>query len=131
MLFNGSSPLNKKVAIFFLYWLPVIIDWSIIFCLSGKSNISSPVSFPYADKIMHTGEYFILALLIARLLNHYWGTSSPTGTVVLSIFFTLLYAMTDEVHQHFVPLRTPEFFDLIADGLGAFLGTFVYRKAKS
>ena len=44
-----------------------------------------------------------------------------------SVVFTLLlcigYAITDELHQAFVPGRTPKLLDVLIDSSGASLGT--------
>ena len=47
-----------------------------------------------------------------------------------SVVFTLLlcigYAITDELHQAFVPGRTPKLLDVLIDSSGASLGISIY-----
>jgi VanZ family protein len=40
-------------------------------------------------------------------------------TAVLAASLATLYGVTDEIHQHFVPPRQAEAFDLLADAAGA------------
>ncbi len=40
--------------------------------------------------------------------------------VVLTV--TILYGISDEFHQSFVPGRQPSWYDVLADGLGGLLG---------
>ena len=44
------------------------------------------------------------------------------GGMLLAVLLTVAYGLTDEVHQSFVPGRTPELRDLAADALGAAAG---------
>lgn len=39
--------------------------------------------------------------------------------VTLSLLFSILYAISDEIHQIFVPMRTPDMMDILADSTGA------------
>ncbi|UTY25155.1 hypothetical protein E4N78_07050 [Treponema denticola] len=41
--------------------------------------------------------------------------------VLLVICITVLYGLSDEIHQYFVPNRSSSVYDLLADALGAFL----------
>jgi len=51
------------------------------------------------------------------------------------LFFTaaslsILYGISDEIHQYFVPFRYSSVMDVVADGLGASLGISIYIKKK-
>jgi VanZ family protein len=43
--------------------------------------------------------------------------------IALAILFGVMYAVTDEIHQMFVPGRTADAADLVADTIGVALGT--------
>lgn len=45
---------------------------------------------------------------------------------LISIIFSVLYALSDEIHQHFVPGRAFQLSDLAVDTSGAILGTIVW-----
>ncbi len=47
--------------------------------------------------------------------------------MVLAIFIASLYALTDEVHQYFVPGREMDAKDWTIDLLGSSIGIVVYR----
>jgi len=47
--------------------------------------------------------------------------------LILVLAISLTYAVLDEFHQFFVPLRTPDVMDFLVDSIGIFLSTFVYR----
>ena len=81
-------------------------------------------------KNAHAFEYIILAMLIcnAFFINKFKGR----GAIVYVLFMCLLYAVTDEFHQLFVPGRTSLVSDVMIDFTGAIIGLglfyFLYYK---
>jgi VanZ family protein len=80
-----------------------------------------------SDKLAHGIVYSGLGFLLARALT----AARPerlglrlTATVVL---LAVLYGLSDEVHQLFVPGRAFELRDLLADLIGSALGAGAYR----
>ncbi len=49
---------------------------------------------------------------------------------ILSLVFCILYAISDEVHQLFVPGRGAQVSDVLIDSLGAFLGIGMYKMVR-
>lgn len=103
------------------YWLPVIIYMSFIYYLSSLSNPIKeiiPISlFSYFDFkrfIYHIVEYGVLSLLLYRTLKI---TSKNPQT--LAVLIAIVYAITDEMHQYFVPGRISSVFDVSIDSFGA------------
>lgn len=81
------------------------------------------------DKLLHFGVYFILGWLTYRAFEH--SSLAKTGlknVVIVTILLGALFAASDEIHQHFVPGRSMEVYDFIADALG--IATAVILKAK-
>lgn len=72
----------------------------------------------------HCLEYFILALLVANVLRRFG--KRPKEVFITILFVCLLYAVSDEFHQSFVPGRSCEVLDVIIDFSGSFIGTIVY-----
>jgi VanZ family protein len=53
---------------------------------------------------------------------------------LFSIFFGVIYALSDEIHQSFVPGRSADIFDFIADCIGVVMIQVIiwfYFKSKS
>lgn len=65
-------------------------------------------------KAAHFTEYAVLALL--------WTGVLPRGKsrLLLAFLLTTAYAVSDEIHQAFVPNRGPSPFDVLIDAAGAF-----------
>jgi VanZ family protein len=94
---------------------------ALIFGASGRSQVADP-GIPNVDKIVHFLVYGLLATLVVR--TRAGGRIWPW--VALAI--TSVYGITDELHQSFVPGRSMEFADWMADTLGAALAIFLYTK---
>jgi VanZ family protein len=91
----------------------------IIFFLSQQSGTDLQLPLPPgADKLGHGILYAVLAgTVILALVPALPGRPLQAGLLVL--LFCLLYGISDEFHQSFVPGREPSSGDLLADTAGA------------
>jgi VanZ family protein len=84
-------------------------------------------------KLGHFGLYGILAFLYLYAMRGR-GATPRTGIAVYatSLFFAVLYAVSDEYHQSFVPGRHAAVTDVMIDAFGAItmLGIVYVRHAK-
>ena len=69
-------------------------------------------------KIAHMSEYFILALLVLNVIYQFKGKVEFKHYIIV-ICFCCFYAITDEVHQLYIPGRTGQVKDVLIDTLGA------------
>jgi VanZ family protein len=88
--------------------------------LSSISDRPGVDWLPIGDKIAHVALYGVLGGALA------WSRWSERGRPVHAVLLGLglLYAVSDEWHQSFVPGRTASLADLAADAVGLFLGYF-------
>jgi VanZ family protein len=102
-------------------WGPVILQMAVIF---GASSLSDPGPLPggMSDKGGHLIGYVILSVFLLRALSGGRMAGVTWRAVLLSIVATTLYGASDEFHQSFVPGRSPDVFDLMADAGGACIG---------
>ena len=73
-------------------------------------------------KSAHFIEYVVLGSLALNCLKDY----EISNRIFLSIVFCVLYAITDEFHQTFIPGRSGLVFDVLIDSCGALCGVFLY-----
>lgn len=101
-------------------WSPPLVYAAAIFYLSAQSNPFPGVTAVVWDKALHGTEYAALAALLVRALRGEGlrGAVAAGCAVVLSVG----YGVSDEWHQSFVPGRSSDIHDCIADGVGALLG---------
>jgi VanZ family protein len=103
-------------------WGPAILQMAIIF---GFSSLSDPGPIPGAvsDKGGHIVGYVILSVLLLRALSGGRLAGVTWRTALLAIVWATLYGVSDEFHQRFVPGRTADVFDVMADATGACIGS--------
>lgn len=104
-----------------LYWLPVYVYAGIIFYLSSIPVIEPEQQFGIviSDAVKHIVEYAILSFLLYRAFTNSDFQSIKTKAYLLAITIAILYGITDEIHQFFVPERVCNGFDVIFDGIGS------------
>ncbi len=79
----------------------------------------------------HAAEFAILSALCLAILDRLTGSYSRRN-VLLSLAICLLFAISDEYHQTFVPGRGGTWTDVAIDGLGALLAAlFPWRRRVS
>lgn len=114
-------------------WTPVLAWAALIFMLSSLHDLPGDNFLPeFSDKIAHVILYTVLGYFLTRAMRSKGGLP---GRAPLAATFVLgvAYGLTDELHQAFVPGRTPDPADLLADAAGVAMGIFVYilRQKKS
>ena len=108
-----------------LAWAPAVVYMALIWVLSSL-EISAPVEdFPLRDKGLHFVEYGALGFLLGHAAFRTWPKHHVLRTAALAVVITGLWAWLDEIHQAFVPGRTSDALDLVADCAGAVAGTTV------
>ena len=122
------QPANK-FSHFLYYQFPPIAIAVAIFVLSSFSKLPDiDLEFKLKDKVYHAIAYCIFTYFIARGL--YFRTKIDvfkTHFFTAAIILGALYGISDEVHQHFVPGRIMDFWDAVADGVGAVIGAYFFK----
>lgn len=97
----------------------------LIFSLSHQPTLPYPqdVDAMIVSTLGHVTVYAVLAALV-------WWALAGTGVsggwrAGLAVAVAVLYGVTDEWHQSFVPGRTPDVRDIVADTVGAVLAIAV------
>jgi len=86
--------------------------------------------FPHSDKVSHFIEYAILGFLLIRAFSFSNTKLKVTNLRLIAVLLAILYGITDEIHQYFVPGRFADILDLLSDSIGAIVGQFLYRIKK-
>lgn len=105
-------------------WLPPLIWAALIFALSSIQQVKVSEFFFWdfvAKKGAHFTEYAILYFLIFR---------ANGKNASLSFILTILYAASDEIHQSFVPGRTPAIYDIAIDFSGTASAAYIIWKLR-
>jgi len=94
---------------------------AVLFAASSASDTSA-VPAVFSDKVLHLGTYALLGITVFHAFADGRFERLTLGRAIWAVLFCILYGISDEFHQSFVPGRTPDAKDLIADGVGAALG---------
>ena len=94
-------------------WAPVAFWMAVIFALSSRALPASVSRIP--DWTTHGAGYAILCLLLYRALVGGLLRRVPVRAAVVAVAISLLYGVTDELHQSFVPGRQADPWDLVKD----------------
>jgi len=111
---------------FLKYWAPLYIYAGVIFYFSGISRPLPEIGIPFTDKILHICEYAVFGALASRAFKNSSKRALSANFKILAVLVSIIYGISDEFHQAFVSERQFSVFDMIADGLGGVLGTFIY-----
>jgi len=124
---------------FYVSLIIVLSLFVLIFCLSHQSGEESTETsgwftsllnfiFPFeltedfVRTMAHFSEFACLSFFMNNLFVSYKEKLTPVFACALSFF----YAITDEIHQIFVPGRACQFLDMMVDLAGIVSGMFVF-----
>jgi VanZ family protein len=102
-------------------WLPVAAWAALIFALSSIPDLGTGLGgWDLAlRKVAHAAEYAVLGALLLRAI----GRELPAAAIGIA------YAVTDEIHQAFVPGRQGAVADVLIDAAGVLIGVYVLGRA--
>lgn len=110
----------------FKYYLPAIAVAAILFFLSSLPGHSVPrMGFQYEDLFLHFLAYSVFGYTLGLAFLHN-PPSVSSKRILLAFLIGLIYAISDEYHQSFVPGRSPAVSDVIADCLGSLFGLYCF-----
>ena len=111
-------PLSFFLFISFIIYLADTADYNFAFRVIG--------SIPNGDKLMHGLLYGVMALLLNYGLNFkskkIFGFNMQVGAIIV-----LTFAGLEEITQYWLPSRTCDIFDFVADMVGVTLFSFLVK----
>ena len=102
-------------------WGPVVLVMGLIFVLSSVPDLPAP-PVGFTDVQAHALIFAVLGLLVTRALCGARAAGVTPRVLVTAFVLTVVYGVSDELHQWFVPTRVAELRDLVADAVGAAVG---------
>jgi VanZ family protein len=107
-------------------WAPAVAYMLLIWALSSISIQLRFELVPFQDKGVHFLEYGTLAALLAHAMRNSWEHWRTFSVFALALSCTILWGLIDEIHQAYVPGRSSDVRDVIADALGGMAGACAY-----
>jgi len=101
-------------------WLPVLAWAALIFVLSSIPDLGTGLGTwdLVLRKVAHAVEFAVLGALLSRAL----------ADARVAFAAGVAYAVSDEVHQSFVPGRLGSPLDVLIDAAGVALGVLLWRR---
>jgi VanZ family protein len=108
-------------------WLPPLLLMAVIFAFSAQPHLSSGLGLidQIGRKLVHFCEYGLLCGLWWRALRTRMASRSA---LVAAVAIASAYAVTDEIHQHFVAGRHGSPLDWLIDTTGAVFAALLIRR---
>jgi len=88
------------------------------------SSLPPKVKLGSFDFPIHVLEFFPLGILTVLFLKEL----NLRNSFLFSFIFSILYAISDEIHQTFIPGRNASVKDVIADCVGILIGLYIVKK---
>jgi VanZ family protein len=108
-------------------WLPPLAWMAVIFTLSAQPGGGDlGAAEVVLRKLAHVVEYLVLTLLLMRASRR----SGIAAALPIAIVAALLYAISDEWHQSFVPERTATPRDVAIDAIGIALAALAATRTR-
>ena len=80
-------------------------------------------------KIAHFSIYTAVGLLLMALISTF--EIKEKNRIIISLIIGIIYASSDEIHQSFVPERSPMITDVMIDTMGVMLGILLIMLGKA
>lgn len=106
-----------------LYTWPAVILYSLAIVIFSTLPVTIPVpeSVPAPDKILHAATYLVLAWLLVNTLIK----TKVSHAYLFCFSYAFLLGLGLECVQKFLPFRSFEYGDILANTLGAGAGLFI------
>jgi VanZ family protein len=123
LLVRGQAYHRTVSATVLRLWLPVVAWAALIFAFSSVPDLGTGLGGwdLLLRKLAHAAEYAVLGALLQRAL-------SRPG---LAFALGLAYAISDELHQSFVPGRAGSPLDVALDATGVAVGVALWHRAQA
>jgi VanZ family protein len=101
---------------------------ALVFVISAfEVKVPGLQHLPLRDKGIHFLEYAVLGWLCAGASSRSWPTAAAWRTASFAVFVSVLWGLSDEIHQALVPGRSSELGDLLADLAGSIAGAALWH----
>ena len=110
---------NRKFSIIFL--IIIAVEIFLVSSIPGKKLAVTGIDF---STVYHMAVFFLFNFFLLVFINGNKKINAKTILIVLII--SIFYAILDEIHQFFVPLRNSSINDVLTDSAGIFLSTLIY-----
>ena len=121
----AGAPSPRPSGLLLRFWLPLLAYIAMIFTLSAQPNLHPPLHFQNSDKVIHMCEYGVLGLLLYRLVRAQGWARRRDVAALIVLGAGMAIGALDERFQFYIPGRSCDLFDWLADSLGVGLAQVI------
>ncbi len=88
------------------------------------------LGFDFGDKLLHALAYFIYGISLLMFIQANFVTMSRKKILLTVLVFGLVFGLSDEYHQSFIPGRMAGIDDWIADSIGILISLLLLNPIK-
>jgi len=103
-------------------WLFVVIIAVAVFYISSLTFPPGPPATNIYSILYHLIAFFFLAFFLLPVLVK----GKNKSFIFIAVILAVLYGISDEIHQLFVPRRSCSFSDFMLDSAGILTASFIY-----
>ncbi len=113
------------------WWLLALAWMGVIFYLSAQSRLVLPIEVWWIGLLFWIGHFTEYAVLASLLWLAFRSTPALSRrAAAIAFVVAALYAFSDEVHQSFVPGRTPDVRDWLVDVAAAAVALWLLARSR-
>jgi len=116
---------------FLIYRAPTIAYMALVFALSANPMPEQVPDYWQIDKLYHFSAYLVMGALWARALFNGRAGRPAAVLLVAAVVITVFFGGMVEVYQSFLPYRTGDILDALANGAGGLAGVVLFARLKS
>jgi VanZ family protein len=117
-----ATPIRQSV----LAWFLLAGYCLLIFIQSSFATPDMGPDLPLQDKAAHLAAYALMGYLACRAWASLPWHLGGFAISMAGFLFAVVFGLSDEWHQSFVPGRMADGWDVLADGLGALTGVGIH-----
>lgn len=109
-----------------LFLVPSITASAAIVFVSHRPNVELPeLGIDFTDKLLHSAAYFVYCIAVQCGVLALFSEKPRRFLRLVSGVFATIFAVSDEIHQSFIPGRSADPADFIADFFGIIAALFL------
>ncbi len=111
-----------------IFKIPVMYELADLLRSNGLGSVIdiAEIAHQNLDKVAHMFLYFGLGVLLHLTFRNSDNVILRRYAAIFAIILGVLYGITDEYHQSFVPGRSSSIHDLLADGIGVTIAQILF-----
>jgi len=111
-------------------FLVLIIIFVLCFLPGNTANEISFFNFPFFDKLVHFGMYFIFSFVLFSDLRSDTELQKKQILLIILILTLFIGGSIEIIQNYFIPMRSGDWFDLLADLVGSLIFILFYHIKK-